>query len=106
MLRISRADLAEMQGNLNGNQDIVRAAKARGIDLNLLLECGCAYVEMVERQAQEARESAAREQAAAEEARLARRQEHIDFVADVIRNPPPREEQPTREPGWFGRGKT
>lgn len=75
MLRISRADLAEMQGNLNGNQDIVRAAKARGIDLNLLMECGCAYVEMVERQAQEARESAAREQAAAEEARLARSQE-------------------------------
>lgn len=50
MSRITRFQLAEIQGAMNGHPEIARAAKARGIDIETLMEAACAYVERNERE--------------------------------------------------------
>ena len=71
MSRITRAELAEIQQNMYLHAQLVRTAKSRGIDIDVLMEAACAFVEGRESARKAALENAARERRIAEEARVA-----------------------------------
>lgn len=102
MSRITRAELAEIQQNMYLHAQLVRTAKSRGIDMDVLMEAACAYVEGRETARRVALENAARERHLAEESRKRLDESEIPVppaVADAILEA---EAKTAKKKGFFG----
>ena len=91
MSRITRAELAEIQQNMYLHAQLVRTAKSRGIDLDVLMEAACAFVEQREQARNAALEKVAADKRLADAMRSERPQSFHDdttpvpgLVADAI----------------------